>query len=620
MFPLRPNADTCKLIILVSLYWIIIDIVIITYYLNDVEPNSKSKTLPATNEPPFFVAEPNLARTAADIISYPEDLPVESIGTPDEIKFRSRVTKTYRSHTLKPWHPAETQAATSADVAHGPGEQGVPVILGEKRIVKTENRFRQHEFDEIVSDAISLNRTLPDYRSWKCKFKRYPVMLPTTSVIIAFYNEAWSTLLRTVWSVINRSPRSLIAEILLVDDGSDSEFLGKKLEEYVATLPVKVKILRKENRTGLIAARLLGTKHAKSQVLTFLDSHCECTHGWLEPLLARIVVNRRFVVSPKIDRISDTTFEYSSSKNSKRGGFNWNLNFKWVPIPEKEYDRLHNDESEPFRTPTIPGGIFSIDKMYFLELGSYDEDMHIWGGDNFDISFRVWMCGGTLEMVPCSCIGHVFRDRVPFTFPGGMEATVSRNILRVAKVWMDEWKFVHYMYNQDTFDVDVGNVSQRLHLKTRLKCKSFRWYLKNIYPEFIKYYGDYYVGQIQNVETQQCLDTASGKIGENVIMQNCHKTLCGTQDFGYTPQSLIVTEDIKCIGNSDNSDLVSLFKCNIQKTYLKWIYDTRRLTMIHVESKKCLEHSISTVNSSAASLKKCNGLSNQMWTLSFLSI
>lgn len=51
------------------------------------------------------------------------------------------------------------------------------------------------------------------------KFWRCPG-LPTTTVIIVFYNEAWSALLRTVYSVLHTAPAALLTEILLVDDAS----------------------------------------------------------------------------------------------------------------------------------------------------------------------------------------------------------------------------------------------------------------------------------------------------------------------------------------------------------------------------------------------------------------
>ena len=55
---------------------------------------------------------------------------------------------------------------------------------------------------------------------------------------------------------------------------------------------------------------------------------------------------------------------------------------------------------------------------------------------------KLWMCGGGIEIVPCSRVGHIFRSGRPYSSPGG--DTMGRNVIRVAEVWLDDYKEVVY--------------------------------------------------------------------------------------------------------------------------------------------------------------------------------
>lgn len=390
---------------------------------------------------------------------------------------------------------------------------------------KDSDPYVRNRFNQAASDNLPSNRVIPDTRNAMCRLKKYDDDLPETSIIITFHNEARSTLLRTVVSVLNRSPAHLIKEIILVDDFSDNPEDGAALRAIH-----KVKVIRNSKREGLMRSRVRGADAAKAQVLTFLDSHVECNQHWLEPLLQRVKEDPTRVVCPVIDVISMDTFQYIGASADLRGGFDWNLVFKWEYLSHAERSARLSDPTQVIRTPMIAGGLFSMDRKYFNKLGKYDMKMDVWGGENLEISFRVWQCGGSLEIVPCSRVGHVFRKRHPYTFPGGSGAVFARNTRRAAEVWMDDYKELYYRSQPLAKQVDYGDVSERANIRQKLHCKPFRWYLEHVYPEL----QVPALTQVSQVIRQgaKCLDTMGHLVDGTLGMYPCHYT-GGNQEWRF---------------------------------------------------------------------------------------
>jgi len=424
------------------------------------------------------------------------------------------------------------------------------------------------------------------YCIFRCLTKFYPRDLPSASVIVIFHNEAWSALLRTVHTVIARSPSYLLQEIILIDDRSNYDYyshLKNDLEDYVGKLS-KVKLIRSPKRVGLTQARLIGADNAIGDVLVFLDSHCEATNGWLEPLLARIKEDSTIAVVPDIEVISWRNFEYSRDKGSEnRGIFSWELMFNWGPLPDSEKKR-RKSAVDPIRSPTMAGGLFAIERKYFFHSGAYDRQLTYWGGENVEMSFRLWMCGGGIEIIPCSRVGHVFREQAPYK---SAEGSTDHNNIRVAEVWLDEYKDIFYSFRPNLKPSMGGDVSDRKALRKNLHCHSFKWYLENIIPELeIPDQNPFGRGDVKNMGTGTCLDTlAQNNQGGNPGLYPCHGL--GTNQFFMLTRKYEIWHDTLCLDFSGLAK-AQLWPCHRLGGNQKWVHVQGGLIK-HEVSEKCLE-------------------------------
>uniref|UniRef100_H2ZNJ1 Polypeptide N-acetylgalactosaminyltransferase n=1 Tax=Ciona savignyi TaxID=51511 RepID=H2ZNJ1_CIOSA len=496
---------------------------------------------------------------------------------------------------------------------NGPGEFGVAVHLTNAE--RDRKAYSDNGFNILVSNRISLNRSLPDIRHKNCAVRKYLSHLPDASVIIPFHNEGWSTLLRTIHSVINRSPKILLREIILVDDCSVMEHLKAPLDKEL-TKYSQVRLVRLAKREGLIRARLAGVHEATGNTIVILDSHVEVTNNWLPPLLEPIALDRKVITCPMIDIIDKDDFHYLTQPgDAMRGAFDWELYYKRIPIPP---EKLLADPSDPFEDPVMAGGLFAVDRLFFKEIGEYDDGLEIWGGEQYELSFKTWMCGGKILDAPCSRVGHIYREFMPYSLPRG--TNINKNFKRVAEVWMDEYKEYFYKKRPHVRSIDPGDLSKQKALRERLQCKSFDWFMKEVAPDILKHYPPVVPhpaawGMLSNEGSKKCLDAKFQSEGAALSLMPC-------KEEGNNDQNFILTwkEDIRpgtkmenarkvCLDGQGRSKPVVLWQCHGQYGNQLWKYKGNKL--IHAVTNLCATADLDT---NKVMLSTCDASNpNQIW-------
>jgi polypeptide N-acetylgalactosaminyltransferase len=478
----------------------------------------------------------------------------------------------------------------------GPGEGGLPVVLDASDKSDGDRSVREYGFNMVASGKISMDRRIKDTRPAECKNWHYPETskLPTASVVLVFVNEGWSTLLRTVHSVINTSPPELLAEVILVDDASTKDDLKEKLEKYILRFKGKVKIYRTK-RVGLVRARVIGAEKAIGQVIVVLDAHCECVVNWLPPLLSRIAVNRKTLAIPIVDGITWDTLEHSPYNDDQHaiGIWEWGFLYKEMRISEQQFkEKKHG--SDPNRSPTHAGGLLAIDKEWFFELGGYDPGIKIWGAEQYELSFKVWQCGGIVEWVPCSHVAHIYRGPRTESVhpPGGHPYQSSINHMRLAEVWMDEYKEYYYIREPQIRHLKIGDITNQIAIREKLQCKPFKWFMENVAYDLPKKFPlppkNKVWGEAVNAKHSVCLDVRGAGFGQPIGVSYCHHGM-GNQLFRLNVEGEMSSGEHCFI--SDKNIVKKKFCLDYQGVWNpigEWKYDDTTSQVISNKEKTCL--------------------------------
>ncbi|XP_017865428.1 PREDICTED: putative polypeptide N-acetylgalactosaminyltransferase 13 [Drosophila arizonae] len=480
-----------------------------------------------------------------------------------------------------------------------------------------------HQYNRQLSDNLAAVRLLPTTRHHSCNRRRY--RLPQASqaklsVVICFHNEARSMLLRTILTLISRTPEEYLHELIVIDDGSEDAGLLASLERHMTAANAQrgrpTLIFRRNlGRKGLIWSRNEGARLASGHYLLFLDSHCEVNDGWLEPLLERLALNSRVAVSPVLDPIEPETLSYMTGNALLKGGFDWSLHFHWLPRVLAEKEAL----AQPYASPAFAGGILMISRESFHKLHGFNPHLEIWGGESIELAIKLWLCGGQIEIVPCSRIGHIFRPAHAFEFPlqfeqeqkqkqekeleqeldgeqlDSAQATYLRNSKIIAESWLDEYKYLFYALKPSARQIPLNlrPVSQPSYdpaqIKAELKCRPFDWLMRHVSPELRLHHANLSaLGSLRNAD--RCLHVAGTEPQLQLQLASCHGLQVTQWHLHQESGQLSTSEQGLCLAvdAAAKQPQLSLEPCRAGQGRQHWL---RRNTQLqHAGTHLCLDN------------------------------
>ncbi len=173
------------------------------------------------------------------------------------------------------------------------------------------------------------------------------------SVIIPTYNEE-DVILDCLNSLSKQSLQNF--EVIVVDDGSTDKTLQVLSELKINNY--KLKILKQEHK-GAGSGRNLGAKHAKGDILVFVDSDMTFDKNFLKMLVKPILAGKSKGTFSKDEYVSNWNNIWSKC---------WNKNEGW--IDKKRHPKNYPDRQKVFRAILKS----EFDKVDGFTAGGYNDD------------------------------------------------------------------------------------------------------------------------------------------------------------------------------------------------------------------------------------------------------
>ncbi|ELW61377.1 Putative polypeptide N-acetylgalactosaminyltransferase-like protein 3 [Tupaia chinensis] len=194
-----------------------------------------------------------------------------------------------------------------------------------------------------------------------------------------------------------------------------------------------------------------------------------------------------------------------------------------------------------------------------------------------------------MEVLPCSRVAHIERKKKPYNSNIGFYT--KRNALRVAEVWMDDYKshvYIAWNLPLENPGIDIGDVSERRALRKSLKCKNFQWYLDHVYPEMRRYNNTIAYGELARYTKEGFLHL--GALGTTTLLP-----------------------DTRCLVDNSKSRLPQLLDCDKVKSslYKRWNF-IQNGAIMNKGTGRCLEVENRGLAGIDLILRSCTG---QRWTI-----